>query len=202
MSFLSFDPKVQSYQSAKALLGPTVVNEVAPSQALRPVEESDEEHMSDQSEAHRQQLSQAYRPDAGLTHQFEPAITAEQIMTTPVLSLNINNTVAEARALFAQRRFRHVPILGPEGLVLGMLSDRDLFHYEDEGADVVVARLMTRHVLVATANEGIRDIARTLFEQRIGAMPIVDENHALTGMVTRSDILRTLVNREGLELWV
>lgn len=202
MSFLSFDPKVQSYQPAKTLLGPSVVNAVDPSQAIHPVAEKDEEHLSAQSEATRQQLSQAYRQDAGLAHRFELVITAEQIMTAPVISLSIENTVAEAKALFSQRRFRHVPVLDSQGRVLGMLSDRDLFHYEDEGGDVFVVELMTKNVLVAMANAGIRDIARTLFEQRIGAMPILDENHALTGMVTRSDILRTLVNREGLELWV
>ena len=46
----------------------------------------------------------------------------------------------------------------------------------------------------------IRLIADVLIKERIGAMPIVDEKEKLVGIVTRSDILRTVV-KAPLELW-
>ena len=41
-----------------------------------------------------------------------------------------------------------------------------------------------------------------MFKERIGAMPIVDDQGTLVGILTRSDILRVLVNKAPLQLWV
>jgi acetoin utilization protein AcuB len=57
-------------------------------------------------------------------------------------------------------------------------------------------------VLTAHPDTSIRDIARVFFEERIGAVPIVDRGETLVGIVTRSDILRTILNSAPLELWV
>jgi len=62
--------------------------------------------------------------------------------------------------------------------------------------------LYLKKVLTATPETQIREIARVLIEQRKGVMPIVDANAHMVGIITRSDILRTIVNQAPLELWV
>jgi acetoin utilization protein AcuB len=61
---------------------------------------------------------------------------------------------------------------------------------------------MTSQVLTAHPDTSIRDIARVFFEERIGAVPIVDRGETLVGIVTRSNILRTILNSAPLELSV
>jgi len=41
-----------------------------------------------------------------------------------------------------------------------------------------------------------------MFEERIGAMPMVNEGGTPLGMITRSDILRTVMNQVPFELWI
>lgn len=41
-----------------------------------------------------------------------------------------------------------------------------------------------------------------MFNQHIGALPIVDEKHQLLGLITRSDILRVIIKNEQMEFWV
>ena len=40
-----------------------------------------------------------------------------------------------------------------------------------------------------------------MFAHHIGSMPVIGEGERPVGIITRSDILRTLVNRAPLELW-
>jgi acetoin utilization protein AcuB len=89
-----------------------------------------------------------------------------------------------------------------------MLSDRDLLRdaLAQRTGEVKpatrVGQLMATRVLTARPEAGIRQVARILFEERIGAMPIVDAEGALVGILTRSDVLRAVLTSGPLELWI
>jgi len=141
-----------------------------------------------------------------------PAILAKQIMSSPVVTLSLSAKLSDAWSIIQSQRFRHIPVLSPQGHLVGILSDRDLFRATIEVVSLEQARdkpqqkpiqqIMTRNVLSAGPETEIRGIASILFEERIGAMPIVTEQGDLIGILTRSDILRTVVNNAPLELWV
>ena len=65
-----------------------------------------------------------------------------------------------------------------------------------------VADVMSSPVFSAHPQTPIRDIARVLFAERIGAIAICDDEWKLVGILTRSDILRTLLNNAPVDLWV
>jgi CBS domain-containing protein len=60
---------------------------------------------------------------------------------------------------------------------------------------------MVTQVLIATPDTPIRDIARTMVEERIGSLPILDLRDTLVGIITRSDILRALITHGPMRLW-
>lgn len=66
---------------------------------------------------------------------------------------------------------------------------------------VTVKEFMKTKVLTAAPTAEIRFAARVMFEEKIGALPIIDDNGSLVGIVTRSDILKALVNLPPLEMW-
>jgi acetoin utilization protein AcuB len=142
----------------------------------------------------------------------QPAILARQILKAPVVSLTPTASVAEAWELFCTRRFRHVPVLNRSGKIVGILSDRDVLREAENcflsppdksaSSALQVQHVMTSQVLTAHPDTSIRDIARVFFEERIGAVPIVDRGETLVGIVTRSNILRTILNSAPLELSV
>ena len=130
--------------------------------------------------------------------------TAVEIMSSPVVTLNRDASVADAWDLFRQRGFRHLPILAADNSLVGILSDRDLLrqaaaiHGNPRGG---IDSLIAERVLTATPDTSIRDVARVMYEQHIGALPIVTANGELRGIITREDILRTLIHTPPLELW-
>ncbi len=124
-----------------------------------------------------------------------PQILAMQIMSFPVVTLTPDDTLEAAWDLLNKTRFRHIPILNKEGLLVGILSDRTLLHaLHLRGGDVKIKEVMTTKVISATPDTPIHRIVQLLFIERIGAMPITDEAGRLVGLITRSDILRTLLH--------
>jgi len=141
----------------------------------------------------------------------DQALQARQIMSRDVRALAPSTSVAEAWSLCRTLRFRHFPVVEEQdGKLVGILSDRDLLRVggtpdaapvPDVG-ELQVADIMSSPVFSAHPETPIRDIARVLFAERIGAIVVCGDDGSLVGILTRSDILRTLVNKAPLDLWV
>jgi acetoin utilization protein AcuB len=129
-----------------------------------------------------------------------------EIMTKTVTSAPPTAGISEVAGLFSEHRYRHLPIVSTEGAIVGLLSDRDVLKYQAirerrERDEALVSSIMVSEVLVATPDTLIRDVARTMFQERIGCLPIVDERNSLVGIVTRSDIMRALIAHGPMRLW-
>jgi CBS domain-containing protein len=56
----------------------------------------------------------------------------QDVMTSPVETASEETTASEALALMLERHLRHLPILGSDGRLLGMLSIRNLLEHQLE----------------------------------------------------------------------
>ncbi|MCB0353692.1 MAG: CBS domain-containing protein [Bdellovibrionales bacterium] len=130
----------------------------------------------------------------------KPAVTAQQIMSSPVVTVQADRPLTAAKKIFQSQRFRHLPVVSSEGRLVGILSDRDALSAPMSAGRI--SEVMTKGVLTARPEAEIREMAKIMIEERIGAMPIVDETHQLVGILTRTDILRTVMHHAPLELWL
>ncbi len=124
----------------------------------------------------------------------EPNV-AKEIMSSPVVTLSSSSTLAEAAKVFREYRYRYLPVTDEDDALVGIVSDRDFLRASTESAEAArsnqqVADIMVRNVLNARPQAEIMAVAQVLFKERIGAMPIVNNEGKLSGMVTRSDIQR------------
>jgi CBS domain-containing protein len=123
-----------------------------------------------------------------------PALIARQIMSNGVITLLEDQTVNDAWELINQRHFRHVPVINQKGKMVGIVSDRGISKALIEGNGKLSLHSVMAHPVVSGAPETeVSHIAKVFIEHRIGSMPILDEHEKLVGIITRSDILRTLV---------
>jgi acetoin utilization protein AcuB len=81
------------------------------------------------------------------------------------------------------------------------MVDYYINHKQDEKLHSPITEIMKTKVLTATTETIISQIAAVFFQQRIGAMPIMQEEK-LAGMITRSDILGAVVYSQPMESWV
>jgi CBS domain-containing protein len=146
-----------------------------------------------------------YRSEAKKsTHQ--PIVFAEQIMSSPVNFIRDNLSFNLTWQRFVETRFRHFPIIDLANKPVGIVSDRDMLKRAatmsgQELALLKVSQVMQSRVLTASPRTTVRQLCEVMFRQHIGALPITDEHGQITGIVTRSDILRGLINHGPLELW-
>jgi acetoin utilization protein AcuB len=154
-----------------------------------------------------------YEQVESFTQSTRAKILARAIMSSPVVTIPVTASLAQAWEIVHSKRFRHIPVLGADDSVVGILSDRDLFRgtmdsvlsgttWSDKQVETPIRNLVSYPVLVASPDAEIRAIARVLLEERIGALPIVSEAEGLVGMVTRSDILRVMVAHPDFDQWV
>ena len=152
----------------------------------------------------------AYQQQTRQEQQPKPAVLVRDLMTSPVLTLPSDSTLTEAWALMRQKGFRHIPITSMHGTLVGMVSDRDLLRHVPELITVAdtshaaqrrVAEIMTARVISATPTTDVRDIARVMLDERIHAIPILDGQRHLIGILSTHDLLRGIANHGPLELW-
>lgn len=135
----------------------------------------------------------------------------EDIMTRQVVAIGPDTLIRDVQALMEQRNIRHFPILRqrsdasePDELV-GIVSDRDV---RLVGADHpkappgvrasdTISKLMVFPVLTADPQDPIEETAKTLRDQKVGAMPVM-ENGRLIGIVTGIDMLDALIKMAGV----
>ncbi len=103
--------------------------------------------------------------------------------------------------VMVDRRIRHLPVVEGRRLV-GILSDRDVLLRAtlDDDARVIVPGLevalaMTPAPLVCAPMTTISDVALTMIERKIDALPVV-EGDRLVGLVTSTDLLQLLVEKD------
>jgi len=129
---------------------------------------------------------------------------ARDLMTSPVQALSSDATVSDAWSLITHKGFRHIPIIAVHGTLVGMVSDRDLRRHVpgmNQGVQHRLAEIMTTRVISATPETDIREIARIMLDERIHAVPILDGNRRLVGILSARDLLSGIANHGPLELW-
>ena len=211
MSFYWYSNEIKSIYNQPGLASSPISSRVSPTseiQPAKPVEHFDP--LTDEQQPHRAQ-NPYERQSSNAPAPKQEAMVASQIMSSPVISLPLGSTISEAWALIEKTGRRHIPIIDPNSCPVGMIADRDLFRHAapfeptKEGGNsepMRVDALMKNKILTALPSTEIRQVARVMLAEHVGAMPIVTEGGELVGIITRTDILRTVTNEEPLELWV
>ncbi len=56
--------------------------------------------------------------------------------------------------------------------------------------DKIAKDIMTTDVIVANKNDSIADVAELLIKEKIGGLPVVDENNKVVGIISETDIMQ------------
>jgi CBS-domain-containing membrane protein len=124
----------------------------------------------------------------------------EQMMTSPVTTIEVRGRLAEAHALMQAGHFRHLPVV-EDGALVGIVADRDLAIERGRGwckrTAPEIASIMRAPVVTARPKMPIEVAGRLMLEHEIDALPVVDDG-CLVGIVTERNLLRALLADAGL----
>ena len=127
---------------------------------------------------------------------------AKDIMSSPLHSVDINQTGAEALALMEKYKIHHLPLVDKENeLLLGMISDRDLLGIKDNLQDKNLS-MFKKDVIVCGPEAPLPIISRIMIYENIHAIIVINEDKKIDGIVTSFDILKCVMNNMPLEVWI
>lgn len=133
-------------------------------------------------------------------------------MTAPPITVTPDQTVAEANDLLQQYNFRHLPVVDEQGILKGILTDRDLRsarpssvarskereNVEERVRNTPIALLMTRDCLHLSPSSTLDDALLIFQSRKIGAMPVIDEDQRVIGIFSMGDLMRSYRSLFGL----
>jgi CBS domain-containing protein len=126
-------------------------------------------------------------------------------MTRNVVTAQLNDSIKDAIEKMKQGHFRHLPVVNEEGMLVAMLSDRDvrlirpsLAFVTLETEAVQLASMSVRQAAVFNpvtvhADVSLVTAAEILLRWEIGALPVVASGDKLLGIITYTDLLREFV---------
>lgn len=128
---------------------------------------------------------------------MKPTRTARDIMSSPALAVGPETEVSVVHALMVDTGCRHLPIV-EHGELIGIISDRDVLLASRRGMtgvlapDTAVAEIMTPHPITCCPTSPVADLAVIMIDQKIDALPVLDEGGDVIGIVTSTDLLGLL----------
>lgn len=127
-------------------------------------------------------------------------------MTSKVITARVDDGVRKTFFKMREHRVRHMPVVNDKGELAGMISDRDLRrpNWVDENIDVShiyqlddkleVGDIMATNVVYVHTYDSIRKATHLLIEHRFGALPVLNKENKLVGILSAHDLLRALEN--------
>jgi len=119
--------------------------------------------------------------------EVEKVKRSEAGMITEPVTLPPDALVRDALELMARYRISGVPITDAGGVLVGILTNRDL-RFESDESRPVSALMTARDLVTAPSGTTLREAQEILHRHKVEKLPIVDEGGRLTGLITVKDI--------------
>ena len=125
-------------------------------------------------------------------------IPVKELMSRDLVIVKPKDTLKEVDRLFMAYNIHHLPVVGEEGKLLGLLSKNDLYRVRGNAKDdTEVGTMMSKSLATAAPDTPLREVAEVFLSNIMHAMPIVDRGE-LIGLVTAQDVLRYCIEEQKL----
>jgi CBS domain-containing protein len=147
-------------------------------------------------------------------------LTVRDVMTRSVSTVRPETPLRDVAQLLAQQGISGVPVVGPDGAVVGVVSEADLLVKEQgvgairhrpltalfgesrrsramlaKAAAVTAAEAMTAPPITVTPRQSLHEAAAIMTERRVNRLPVLDGGE-LVGIVSRADLVRAYVRSD------
>lgn len=133
-------------------------------------------------------------------------------MTESPITLTPENRVGEASALLKKHQIRHLPVVDREGRLMGMVTDRDVRSAfpssvvdktDKERMEKVeqtgVVDIMSPKTMVLRTVSTLDDAMLFFEKKNVGALPVLDEDEKVIGILSFKDLMRAWQSLFGLK---
>ncbi len=109
-----------------------------------------------------------------------------------VITIRPDETLREAIALLSRFNIGGLVVVDDARKLIGIITERDIIRQAAKNEDLFarpVQDVMTTDVIVATPDDDVESVARTMTERHFRHLPIMDQGK-LIGMVSIGDVVK------------
>lgn len=143
-------------------------------------------------------INQDNSPEAVMQILFE--LKVKDVMTHPILTASPSDTMRHIQQMMKKNNITGIPITGENGSLIGIVSVDDIINALDGGwIEDPAALHMTTQVMVLQETMPLSFCVSYFNKYSFGRFPVLDRDSKVTGIVTASDVISTLLvalNRE------
>jgi len=152
-------------------------------------------------------------------------LTARDIMTEKVITIKKDSSIEDLSEVLLKNKISGVPVVDSDGKIAGIVTEADIIVQDTDlhfpryfkllGGIIYldslnkfkdslkkhlatkVEDIMVKKVRTISLDTTISDIAELMLRQKINRLPVVDEDSNILGIVTRADIVRSMIPKEN-----
>jgi CBS domain-containing protein len=122
----------------------------------------------------------------------EAMMDVRELMTSPVRTLTVEDTLNCAAKLMQDHSLGCIPIVDDDGRLAGILTDRDIALAAHASGEALwrlrIADTMHAPVFTCGPGDGVEIAARTMREHRVHRLPVVDAERRPIGLISLDDL--------------
>lgn len=133
-------------------------------------------------------------------------------MTRQVITVDADVRILDAQELMQANDIRHLPVVERDNKLVGIITDRDIrsalpYSYFKKSPDKAemekiselrVEDIMSKKPITISPTYTIQDALLVIQDSKVGALPVVDEDGKITGIISVRDLLRAFINVLGI----
>ena len=133
-------------------------------------------------------------------------------MTRRVITIDQEARISEAQEKMSSHLIRHLPVVDTNNRLVGIVTDRDIrsalpypgLQSQDAAvewskiAELRIKDIMSDNPKTISPSDTIQDALLLIQNLRVGALPVVDDDGKLTGILSVRDLLRAFINVLGI----
>lgn len=138
----------------------------------------------------------------------EQIFQVKDIMTIEVEYIDKSLTINEAYEKLRNIRVNQIPIVDSDKKIIGMISKKIILNLiMDDILDIrnvlnkKIEDLYLDEVITTNPITDIRRVAKVMIDFRLDAIPVVNEDDFLVGIVSKTDIIKAVSYIPKLQLW-
>lgn len=134
-----------------------------------------------------------------------------RIMHTDLVTVTPDTTLVQARDIIAEKQIKHLLVVDKNEELIGIISDRDLKQSWASPATALSAHelnyllvkltvemIMIKKIITIPPGTTVERAAQIMQENRISALPVVDDKK-LVGIITTTDVMEVLLVGIGFD---
>jgi len=153
-------------------------------------------------------------------------LLAQNIMTSGVVTVTPETSIGELSKILLENKISGVPVIDKEGKLIGIVSEADIIRenikvqfpfyfdplmvsgyiadfekYSEDIKDylnVKVELIMNHRVKTSNLSTPVSEVADIMISNSVNRIPVIDENKKVVGIITRADIIKSMIETKSL----